>query len=225
MPEPMVAYLGDPDLKARVLAGLEAHRAADEIVQGVYWENGRGCAVGCVLHDLNPRRPASDHTRFEDELGIPEQLAWLIDGIFEALPAEHAKDWPLRVMAAIPVGADLSGVWDRFASWMLHDLADAGHDPDGVVSRMAGLFDRAISGDEPGESEWHRAADAAADARVFRAAWAAWDAWYGRDARDARDARAARDALAARAAAGVAARADRLVALVEEAPAAARTRL
>jgi hypothetical protein len=220
----LTAYLGDPALKTRVLAGLATHAAADELVQGVYFEQGvdddkvRACSIGCTLHDLNPHLPAADHSRFVGELGIPAQIAHLIDAIFEAQPDNTAAAaWSQRIMAAIPVGADLTGVWDRYALWMLDGLVADGHDPYGVVSNMAGLFRRAVNGDQPTEREWDRAA---------RAAWAAWDAWDARNAwaaraaraawaaRDARNARNAGDAWAALAAEST----DQLVKLVSEAP-------
>jgi hypothetical protein len=197
----LTAYLGDPALKERVLTGLAAHAAADELVRGVYFEQGvdddrkRGCSIGCTLHDLNPQLPANDHSRFVGELGIPEQIAHLIDAIFEEQPDDKAAAaWSQRIMAAIPVGADLTGVWDRYALWMLDGLVAEGRDPDGVVSNMAGLFRRAVNGNQPTEREWDQAAQAARDA---------WDAWDARDARaawNARNARAARAALDARAA-------------------------
>jgi hypothetical protein len=249
------AYLGDPALKERVLTGLAAHAAADELVRGVYFEQGvdddkvRACSIGCTLHDLNPQLPAADHSRFVDELGIPEQLAHLIDAIFEAQPNDAAAAaWSQRVMAAIPVGADLTGVWDAYALWMLDRLVADGNDPDGVVAAMAGLFRRAVNGNQPTEREWDQAAWAAWAAWAARDAgdaWDAWDAWAARAAWAARDARnagdagdawAARDARAARAvrdardarnalaaqdavrAARDAGSADMLVELVAEAP-------
>jgi hypothetical protein len=107
----LVAYHGNPALKASVLAEMAEHRAADVLVQGVYWENGRGCAVGCLTND-----PAGGHAQYPVRWGIPEKLAWLEDGIFENLPLEDALVWPERFLAAIEPGADLSGVYAEWAS-------------------------------------------------------------------------------------------------------------
>lgn len=41
----LIAFHGDPKIKAKYPARLEAHAHADEIVKGIYWENGKGCAV------------------------------------------------------------------------------------------------------------------------------------------------------------------------------------
>jgi hypothetical protein len=110
----MLAYHSDPKLKAKYLSRVRRHRKADEIIHGVYWENGKGCAVGCTIHSAN-------HYAYETELGIPTVLARLEDGIFESLPNGESKLWPEQFLSAIAPGADLSLVWPRFAVWLLLD--------------------------------------------------------------------------------------------------------
>ena len=90
----MRAYHNDPVIKAGILARLQAHYDADEIVKGHYWENGTGCAVGCTVHGKN-------HVEYERLFGIPRGLARLEDTIFEHLPNGDAQQWPLRFMRAI----------------------------------------------------------------------------------------------------------------------------
>ena len=107
----LVAYHGNPALKASVLAEMAEHRAADALVKGVYWENGRGCAVGCLTHD-----PLGGHSQYPRKWGIPEKLAWLEDALFENLPNGLAQVWPERFLVAIEPGADLSGVYAEWAS-------------------------------------------------------------------------------------------------------------
>lgn len=110
----MLAYHNNPSIKAAILDQLARHRAADEIVQGYYWENGKGCAVGCTVH-------GDDHAKYETQFGIPQILARLEDCIFEGLPNDVAKGWPERFMSAIPVGANLSLVSWKFLHWLLTD--------------------------------------------------------------------------------------------------------
>ncbi len=112
----LLAYHNDPAIKALYLARVRAHRAADQIVHGYYWEHGKGCAVGCTLHGNN-------HAAYEEELGIPQVLAHLEDGIFESLKAPYDVMWPEQFLDAIPVGADLSLVWPQFAVSLLEDRA------------------------------------------------------------------------------------------------------
>ena len=110
----LLAYHNDPKIKEDILLQLKHHYDSDEIVKGEYWENGKGCAVGCTLH-------SSNHKEYEIRFGIPKILAYLEDGIFEKLPNELSKEWPIRFMDAINVGADLSKVWSKFSIWMLGD--------------------------------------------------------------------------------------------------------
>jgi len=114
----MQAFHNDPAIKEKYLLRVRAHALADEITQGIYYEEKNGkfrvCAVGCTIH-------GNSHKAYEDELGIPQLLARLEDGIFEGLPLEHAKLWPEQFLAVIKVGADLSGVWPKFATWLLAD--------------------------------------------------------------------------------------------------------
>lgn len=108
----MLSYHSDPAIKAKYLARVEGHAAADEIIKGQYWEAGKGCAVGCTVH-------GTSHSDFEHELGIPQMLAWLEDVIFEGLPNRVAKIWPERFLCAIEPGKDLSRVGWRFLHWLL----------------------------------------------------------------------------------------------------------
>lgn len=132
----LTAYHGSPELKAEVLAQLTRHRQLDQIVRGSgywdgpidannnrnwipgngYWSSGRGCAVGCLTHD-----PKGGHKQYPTRWGIPIELAWLEDGIFERLPVDDAPHWPIRFMGAIRPGADLSLVWPRTALTVMED--------------------------------------------------------------------------------------------------------
>lgn len=114
----MIAYHGDPQIKKDILAQLEAHRLADELIKGRYWEGGKGCAVGCTIH-------GNDHHEYERRFGIPVYMACLEDAIFEDLPNKHAKHWPERFMSAIQPGVNLNPVWPRMALWMLDNLQAA----------------------------------------------------------------------------------------------------
>lgn len=96
---PLIAYHGDPEVKAAILAQLKRHRAADEIVKGQYWCDGKGCAVGCTIY-------SGHHAEYEPRFGIPQMLACLEDQIFDGLPNHEAQDWPIAFMAAIEPGAD-----------------------------------------------------------------------------------------------------------------------
>lgn len=110
----MKAFHNDPAVKLKYLERVLAHQKADEIVKDKYWENGKGCAVGCTIH-------GSNQSDYAPELQIPEVIAHLEDRIFESLPNDLAKTWPYRFLEAIPTGADLSRVGPQFAIFLLTD--------------------------------------------------------------------------------------------------------
>ena len=159
----LLAYHDDPAIKAKYMAIVEGHRLADEIVQDYgYWEDGKGCAVGCTLH-------SDRHQDYETELGIPEVLAWLEDAIFEGMPVVASRRWPGRFLAAPEPGADLSLVWPRFAVWMLRsdDLGlprIAGRGGKSSIAQVVALHLRTIQGDHPSPEEWSAAVLAAESA-------------------------------------------------------------
>ena len=110
----MLAYHNDPKIKTDILSQLQEHAAADQIVKGHYWQDGKGCAIGCTIH-------SDDHMDYETRFGIPIMLARLEDCIFEGLPNDAAKTWPIRFMSAIEPGIDLSTVGWKFLHWLLTD--------------------------------------------------------------------------------------------------------
>lgn len=113
----MQAFHNDETIKLKYLARIKAHALADEIVKGQYWEDGKGCAVGCTIH-------GSEHDKYEIELGIPSWLAKVEDRIFEGLPNERAKIWPEQFLEAINVGANLETVRAPFLVYILKSTLD-----------------------------------------------------------------------------------------------------
>jgi hypothetical protein len=230
----MEAFLGKAEVKEKFLLRVRAHREADELIRGTYWENGKGCAIGCTIHSGN-------HADYERLLGIPLILARLEDGIFESLPNGSAMLWPERFLSAIEPGADLSLVWPRFAVWMLvdekwgvlqfaktkrsrkaiQDVADAYQSavngaekfPDWVALRnaAAAVVAAAHSAADAASARW-----AAAAAVVASARWAA-DAAAAAAAAVA-SAHSAADAAAAASARWRSAQAEKLLELMAAAP-------
>ncbi len=195
----MLAYHDKPELKNSVLAEMAGHREADRLVKGRYWEEGKGCAVGCLIK-------SGDHIEYESRFGIPKELAQLEDQIFEGLTNGKSQEWPERFLGAINPGADLSKVWNNFAVWLLIDpevgvIRYADERGRVAIKRVADLHKRASKGVKVRQSSWDAAGDAAWDAAGAAAGAAAGDAAW--DAARAAAGAAAWDA--ARAAAGAAA--------------------
>ena len=85
--------------KELLLARVRAHREADRIAQGAYFDASDGrvrvCAVGCAMVDpADPTALAvSDwHAAQEERWGIPAWLGRLEDRIFEGLPEQEARE-------------------------------------------------------------------------------------------------------------------------------------
>ncbi len=49
----MQTFHNDTKIKKQLLIQLQAHYKADEIIKGKYWNDGKGCAVGCTVHSAN----------------------------------------------------------------------------------------------------------------------------------------------------------------------------
>jgi hypothetical protein len=215
----LVAFHGKQETKEFYLKRLNDHRLNDELIKGTYWENGRGCGIGCTVH-------SGDHAAYEKQLGIPRVLARLEDGLFEALPNGEAMLWPERFLSAIQPGADLSLIWPRFAVWMLVDAKwgvlqfALTEQSKTSIQSVADGYKSVIEGATP---NWQEIAAAAAAAAADAAAAAA-ARWAAAAARWAAAAAADAAAAAADAAARWAAAADNAAAAADNAAAAADAR-
>jgi hypothetical protein len=114
----MLSYHNDPAVKLKYQTRFEAHRKADEVIQGTGFSNGRGCFVGCTLDKY-------DHTQFPVELGWPEWLAILADVIFEGISKANAAQFGTDLLEAVPVGKDLEPVKWHLAIWRHNRQIDA----------------------------------------------------------------------------------------------------
>ena len=188
----MQAFHNDPAIKEKYLARVRAHAAADEIIHGKYWEDGKGCAVGCTVHSGN-------HAAYETELGIPQWLARVEDRLFEGMTNGTSMTWPIRFLEAIPVGADLQPLLIPFLI-IIVEKAKTRFDHKKYPKQLAAI-DNVLSKLKAGASEKDlRDADAdaaAADADAAAYAYAAADADADADAAAAAYAYAAAYAAAA----------------------------
>ena len=119
----------NPNLtKVMFVEEVKHHQAADQYVKRTYWDNvrNRGCAIGCAVESINRYLKTDykhdNHQAISHVLGIPVELLYLQDAIFEGLPDEMSLEWPLRFAEAISVGADTSTVWPHFAAWILRSI-------------------------------------------------------------------------------------------------------
>ena len=105
----MKAYLNDATLKEKTITDMKADIKAELLVKGHYWNGTNGCFVGCVIRGYS-------HADFEVKLGIPRILARLADRLFDGVTYDESKKFAINFLEAIPVGVDLTSVWDKFCT-------------------------------------------------------------------------------------------------------------
>jgi len=97
-------------------ARMAEHIAADDLIQGIYWQNGKGCFIGCSVHGRDPQI-------LTDEIGLPLTVIRIAEAIFEGLPAEDAKDFARDISdpTLLTDGKDVSLVGWKFLLWLNTD--------------------------------------------------------------------------------------------------------
>ena len=162
----MRAFIDAEVSKEELLETLAWHRVEGRIVQGwFYWQGGRGCAVGCTLHEYALDQE-ENHDLYEELFGIPRELAYLEDAIFEGMDVESARAWPERFIGSIPEGADLECVADEFALWLLggKDSPMAPWRDCEYLQPTLELYRQHLGGMPSRRGDWREAASVARDA-------------------------------------------------------------
>jgi hypothetical protein len=191
----MQPFNGNAALAAQTVAEMKAHRDADRLAKGDYWnpETGRGCAIGCLVH-------SGSHADAGKLCNAPNQIMYIVDNVFEGLPWPANLDWPVKFLEALQanIDKDITLLWARLALEIarhpVHGYEQYNQDP--AVLAVPPLYEEWVAtGVRPDDDRWRAAARAADAARAALAVNAADDAYHA-----ARAALAALAALAARAA-------------------------
>lgn len=146
---------------AEMTARIDAHRAADLLVQGSYYDpsTGKGCFIGCLAHDNRPSVLA-------DRYGIPFGLTRVLEGIFESLPAADAAEFFSAIPRAIGEdGKDLRLVVWRLLAEILRGLPSQPEEIQKVIDPVIAGMDALAEG-----GKWPSAPAAAAAAAARTAA-------------------------------------------------------
>jgi len=208
----MQAFTNVTMTKPEMMKALKWHQKQDNFVKGSYWDNGKGCAVGCSLESV-ARIKSIDldkgyHKNYETHLGVPEWLARVEDRLFEGIGKDRSKVWPVEFMEAINVGADLDKIKLPFLAMIVESsiqYVDVKKFPElkSLMNQLHTMLDMGLTDnkdyltirDKIYTARRAADADAAADAAAY-AAYAA-DAYAAADAADAYAAADAADAYAA----------------------------
>lgn len=152
----MIAFHGDPLVKAQALDRLQRHVAAGSFVYFPAWENGNANVIGAVVE-------ADDTPAYAERLGYPlalaETLPMLVNGF---RPQPEAVRFALAWLERTPVGADLTTivsqlVLDLLANADLVKLTERYPDVEQSRQAIMALHRRAIDGDEPDRKTWKAA--------------------------------------------------------------------
>ncbi|PTR07760.1 MULTISPECIES: hypothetical protein [unclassified Novosphingobium] len=152
----MIAFHGDPLVKAQALDRLQGHVAAGSFVYFPAWENGNANVIGAVVE-------ADDTPAYAERLGYPlalaETLPMLVNGF---RPQPEAVRFALAWLERTPVGADLTTivsqlVLDLLANADLVKLTERYPDVEQSRQAIMALHRRVIDGDEPDRKTWKAA--------------------------------------------------------------------
>lgn len=120
----------NPRLTAEMfVAGMRAHAEMDDLVRGTYGDTDsgrfRGCAVGCnievVTAALGVEIERGDHEALGETIGVPAELLYLQDALFEGLQGDASSQFAVAFASALRDGQDLSRVSDLFLAETLRD--------------------------------------------------------------------------------------------------------
>ena len=116
----MISFNGDSRVKEQYVGVAKYHHQADDLAQKHgYCHGGKCCALGC-FHGINSQEACIALNG--DRLGIPEDISYLEEAVFENSSEPFAKTWPLRFIEAMPVGVDLHTVGIKIKQFMLREL-------------------------------------------------------------------------------------------------------
>jgi hypothetical protein len=107
------------ETKLSFLRRIRQHAQKGEIIRSrngkFIWDpdNG-GDALGCTVHSTNP-------LAFEQELGIPSELAYIQGAIFDRLSDQEASTWLTSFLSSINPGSDPALGWTKILYAVLAD--------------------------------------------------------------------------------------------------------
>jgi len=174
--KPLQAFHNNRQIQLKFFDRAQEHYNADEIIKGVYWENGKGCMVGCMVHSNN-------HKDLEIQYGIPEWLGRLIDILFEGMKNVHSKEFFISFVKTITKYSFLGfenwqHIYHQLCVFMLEKICK-NTDNKIVVKAICDIITlhKIESKDESAWSAAESAAWSAAWSAAESAAWsAAWSA-------------------------------------------------
>ena len=103
------------------IAEMEEHQRLDRLRQGDWFDPATliGCFFGCATQSSEGALKKAIA-----EMKLPPWLVYLSEKIFEGLPSEEAKTFPVRWLKAIPLNANIESVKHKLAIARLSKLKE-----------------------------------------------------------------------------------------------------
>lgn len=144
----MKTFNNDPKLKEELVNSLRHHQKLDAFVQGEWLRKNegkiegdgfRGCFYGCTMQ-------TSDNPigKFSEKYHIDIWFVALTERIFEGLPFEEAKKFPLCIIENLPVGVDLDLIKSEWFKTVLSDqlrFCGGSVEVEAAIKKCINLFD------------------------------------------------------------------------------------
>ena len=215
----MLSYNNDPAVKEMFIARFDAHVAADEVIQGTGFKDGKGCFIGCSMNDYS-------HKAFAEQIG-PEWLAHLAEKLFENCKGrKEGAQFGMDLLRAIPVGVDLEPVRWKLAIWRHTNDLKRLEDNDepyaekcrAAIRQVIAYCEAELLGKVDGSTAWSARYAAWSAESAKSTAWSAWSAKSAESAESARyAAKSAKSAKSTAWSAHFAAEREMLLKLIREA--------
>ncbi len=111
----MQAFLNKKEIKNDSISKLEKHIFQGDLTKSEYWNGSKGTAVGCTVQSF-------DCSKYEVELGIPKDVAFLEDAVFNELPLTQGGPFAVNFLESINIGSDLSKLYSQIIIWQFEDV-------------------------------------------------------------------------------------------------------
>lgn len=186
-----ISFYNDPEKKAEMLALAKHHQKFDAFIQSIWQSKEKiegnihaGCQHGCLSQGQRLSLEEEDNPRLATNRLWVNSLWWcyITECIFEGLPKDQAKLFPVQSIGALPIGIDMNIYISEWNKIILTDqlrFVKKGSEQETAIKTCINLFDVPFDKIDKAAArvaEW--AARAAARVAEWAAEGAEWEDYY-----------------------------------------------
>ncbi|MFB3057361.1 MAG: hypothetical protein ACE1ZQ_09405, partial [Ignavibacteriaceae bacterium] len=141
----MKTFNNSKELKSELIEKLKHHQDLDTFLQGQWLTdekvegNGfKGCFYGCTM-----QTSVDAILKFSNKYSVDLWFCMLTENIFEGLPVEESKTFPLECIQALPVGLDINKIKSEWNTIVLKDqlkFVEKGSEQEKAINQCIDLF-------------------------------------------------------------------------------------